>query len=83
MSTIESAWTAFTAAIAEAGDLCKRGDSDTELANLLRHARELLDIIEAEIAEHPIAIPSAGGAMLTQLRGRLQSMEKDVMPTRH
>ena len=83
MSTIESAWTAFTTAIAEARELHQRG-SDAEVAELLRHARELLDIIEAELAEHVIEIPGAAGAVLTQLRGRLRSLERDVStPIRH
>ena len=71
------------AAIAEARDLHARGGDDVELANLLRHARELVDIIEEEITATPIAIPGAAGAVLAQLRGRLQSLEHDVMPTRH
>lgn len=83
MSTIERAWTAFMVAIDEARDLHERGADADELAMLLRHARELLDIIEDEIVTQPIAIPGAAGAVLTQLRGRLHALERDVMPTRH
>jgi len=83
MSTIESACLAFMAAIDEARTLHERGVSGSELADLLRHARELLEIIEAEIVEHPIAIPNAGREVLTQLRERLQSLERDVIPSLH
>lgn len=83
MSTIEKAWTAFMAAIAEARDLHDRGGSDLEIADLLRHAHELIEIIEDEIAITPIAIPGAAGAVLAQLRGRLKLLERDVTPTRH
>ncbi len=84
MNTIEHAWTAFMIAIDEARDLHARGADASELSELLRHARELLDIIEAEIATNQIDVP-AGAAIevLAQLRGRLHSLEKDAMPTRY
>ena len=53
------------------------------IGHAVRHARELLDIIEDEIAAHQIDIPGTTGGVLAQLRGRLHSLEKDVMPTRH
>jgi len=39
------------------------------------------DIIEAEIAATPIAIPGAA-AVLAKLRGRLELVERDLMPTK-
>jgi hypothetical protein len=83
MSTIEMAWDAFTRAIEEAREVHARGDDPIDLANLIRHARELLDIIEEEIAANPIAIPGAAGAVLAHLRGRLEALERDVMPAKH
>jgi BMFP domain-containing protein YqiC len=53
------------------------------IADLLRHARELLDIIDDEIAD-VCGVPLADArAVLAQLRGRLESLEQDVMPIRH
>jgi hypothetical protein len=84
MSTIAAAWDAFMRAPEEVRDLQERGGtSANEPTELLRHARELLDIIEAESAEQSISIPSDARAVLAQLRGRLQSLEKDVLPTTH
>ena len=70
-------------AIEEARDVQERGAGANELSELLRHARELLDIIESEIADQAVSIPSDARAVLTQLRGRLESLERDVKPTRH
>ena len=83
MNTIENAWAAFIAAIDEARDLHERGADADELAGLLRHARELLDIIEAEVAEQAIAMPPEAGVVLAQLRERLTNLEQDVVPSRH
>jgi len=49
----------------------------------VRYARGLLDIIEDEIATTPIAVPGAAGAVLTQLRGRLQTLERHIAPVKH
>jgi hypothetical protein len=65
-------------AVEDARALTASGAEPHAIADLVRYARDLLDIIEAEIAAHPIAIPGAAGAVLAQLRGRLQSLEKDV-----
>jgi hypothetical protein len=83
MSTIERAWSAFTSAINEARELNERGARTIELAELTRHARELLDIIEVEIAEQSIAMSRDARKILAQMRDRLESLEKDVSPTRH
>jgi hypothetical protein len=49
----------------------------------LRHARELLDIIDDEIADGTPQTVADARAVLAQLRGRLESLEQDVMPIRH
>ena len=49
---------------------------------LLRHARELLDIIEDEIANGLSATADDARTVLA-LRRRLESLEQDLMPTKH
>jgi len=78
MTTVVRAWDAFMQAIIEAGDMHARGDDPLVVYELLRRARELLEIIEAELAEQLIEIPGAAGAVLSQLRGRLRSLERVV-----
>jgi hypothetical protein len=83
MNTIERAWAAFMAAIDEARGLHESGANPTEFAELLRHARELLDILEEEAAAQSIAIPADAHAVLDQLRSRLAVLEKDVAASWH
>jgi hypothetical protein len=83
MNTIERAWAAFLAAIDEARKLNQRAVPSAELAELLRHARELLDVIEAEVAEQRIAVPREAAAALDQMRNRLIELESQVKPTTH
>ena len=83
MSAIEHAWCAFMAAVDEARDLHQCGAGASELADLMRHARELLDIIETEVAAQSITIPTDAREVLAWLRDRLANLEKEVMPTRH
>ncbi len=83
MSELGRAWDAFVRAIAEGRALSASGAEPHAIAELVRYARELLDIIEAEMTAHPIAIRGAAGAVLTQLRGRLQTLERNVSPARH
>ena len=70
-------------ALEEAQDRHRRGADAHTIADLLRHARELLDIIEEEIADGLSATVSDARAVLAELRGRLEVLEQDVMPTRH
>jgi hypothetical protein len=83
MSTVADAWDAFMRALAEAQDLHHRGAEAHTIADLLRHARELLDIIDEEIADGTPQTTADARAVLAQLRGRLESLEQDVMPIRH
>jgi hypothetical protein len=78
VTNVARAWDAFMQAIIDARHMHERGAEPFIVDDLVRHARELLDIIEAEIAEHPIEIPGAAGAVLSQLRGRLRSLERIV-----
>ncbi len=83
MNALGRAWDEFLQAIKEAHALAAAGGEPHEIAELVRYARELVDIIEDAITAQPIAIPGAAGAVLVQLRGRLRSLERDVMPARH
>jgi len=84
MSTVAKAWEAFLSAIEEARELHAAGAGSMAVAGLLQHARELLDIIDDEIADGtPPQTVAAARAVLAQLRGRLESLEQDVMPIRH
>ena len=84
MSTLSRAWDAFMRAIEDARALTVSGAELDAIAELVRSARELLDIIEQEIAIHQIDMPAGvAGAVLTQLRDRLESLEREVMLTRH
>jgi len=70
-------------AIEDARALHGRGAEAHAIAELVTYAHDLLDIIGDEIASNPIAVPGAAGAVLTQLRGRLQTLERHVTPARH
>ena len=83
MNAIEHAWTAFMAAIDEAHDLLGSGADASELAETLQHAREVLGILDEELAAQSIAIPASAGAVLAQLHGRLTRLERQVAPTKH
>jgi hypothetical protein len=83
MNTVVDAWDAFMQALAETSDLHQRGADAYTIADLLRHARELLDIIDDEIADGTPQTVADARAVLAQLRGRLESLEHDVMPIRH
>ena len=83
MNTVADAWDAFMRALAEMSDLHQRGTGAHTIADLLRHARDLLDIIDDEIADGTPQAVADARAVLAQLRGRLESLEHDVMPIRH
>jgi hypothetical protein len=83
MSPVTDAWTAFIRALAEARDLHDRGADAHTIADLLRHARDLLDIIDDEIADGTPQTVADARAVLAHLRGRLESLQQDVMPTKH
>jgi len=71
------------AAIDDACHLHECGADPAEFADLLRHARDLLDILEEEAAAQSIPIPADAHAVLDQLRTRLAVLEKDVAASWH
>lgn len=82
-SIFATAWDGFTQTIEEARRLTEAGAEWNAIVELLRRARDLLDMIELELADNYAVTPSGARAMLVQLRGRLQSLEKVVMPGRY
>lgn len=83
VSTVALAWDGFIRALAETSEVHRSGARAGIVADLLRHARELLDIIEDEIANGSSATVGDARTVLAQLRKRLESLEQDVVPTRH
>jgi hypothetical protein len=53
------------------------------IAELVRYIRELLDVIADEIIDEPSSTMVGTLAVLAQLRGRLESLEREITPTRH
>jgi hypothetical protein len=83
MSTIARAWDAFIQALDEAQQLRAKNADVGRIFDLVRHARELLDIIEQELALESVDLPGDARVGLAQLRQRVQSLEQDVVPARH
>ena len=83
MMQTPNALVAFIRALEDARDLQHRGADAHTIADLLRRARELLDVIDDEIADGTPQTVADARAVLGQLRGRLESLEQDVMPIRH
>jgi len=81
-STIERAREAFLAAIAEAKELQASGAAADAIQDLLQDARELLDIIDDEIALHRLSVPEWARGGIERLRGRLAALESGLV-TRH
>jgi len=51
MNTVARAWQAAMDALHEARTLAERGGELEAIRELLRHAREMIDVIEAEFAD--------------------------------
>jgi hypothetical protein len=83
MNTVVDAFRAFARALEEARDLQQRGATADVFTEQLRHAHELLDIIVDQVGDQSAAPLSEARALLVDLRGRLESMERDVIPARH
>ena len=81
-SPLGRAWDEFTQTIEEACGLTERGAERNEIAQLLCRARDLLDIIESEVADSYSVTPSGARAMVAQLRGHLM-LRKVVMRVRY
>jgi len=82
MSTIARAWDALMRALAEASELHRGGADANSIAELLQHARELLDIIDDEISVNGLEIPGGVLGGLAQMREHLAIVERSLV-TRH
>jgi hypothetical protein len=80
-TTIAMAWQAFLSAIEEAKELNASGASSTVVADLLQHARELLDIIDDEISLNGLEIPGEARDGLAQMRTHLATVERCLVTT--
>jgi len=69
-------------AVAEAKHLHASGGSAATIGDLLRHARELLQIIEEEIALNGLSVPAEVRSGLEHLRAQLTAVESGLV-TRH
>jgi hypothetical protein len=78
-STVERAWEAFLAAIADAKELTASGGSAGAIQDLLQHARELLDIIDDEIALNGLGVPADVRSGLEHLRRQLTAVETGLV----
>jgi hypothetical protein len=80
-TTIAMAWKTFLLAIDEAKELHASGASGAAVADLLQHARELLDIIDDEINLSGLAISGDVRDRLAQMRTRLATAERSLVTT--
>ena len=69
-------------AVAEAQQLYRSGGPTATIRYLLQHARELLQIIEQEIALNAISVPAEVRAGIEHLRAQLAAVESGLT-TRH
>jgi hypothetical protein len=68
MTIVARAWVAFLQAIGEAQELHEQGAAGSVLADLLQHARELLEIIRDEIILSNGAMPKTAQDALNELQ---------------
>ncbi len=61
-------------------EYCRSTAEAHTIAELVLYARELLDIIAEEIIDQPKSTVADARAVLAQLRSRLESPERDIMP---
>jgi len=80
MTTVARAWVAFLQAIAETQELHERGAEGSVLADLLQHARELLEIIRDEIMLANGAMPKTAHDALNELQHRVAALETLLVP---
>lgn len=80
--TIARAWVAFLQAIAEAQELHESGAEGSVLADLLQHARELLEITRDEIMLSNGTIPKTAHDALNELQYRVAALETSLV-SRH
>ena len=80
-TTIAMAWQTFLSAIDEAKELNASGASSAVVADLLQHARELLDIIDDEMRLNGLETPDDVRDGLAQMRTHLATVERSLVTT--
>lgn len=76
MNTVTRAWQAAMNALREARDLYERGGNAETVQDLMRHAREMIDVIEAELAEGRVEMidPDIARMAAAELRKRVEAL---------
>jgi hypothetical protein len=74
-SALGIAWDEFTRSIEKARGLTQRGAKRPVIDESMRYARELLGVIELEIANSRVVTAAGTRETLARLRDRLQSLE--------
>ena len=80
MSDIARAWQSALHALNEARDLWTAGGDAGQVRELLRHARDMTDVIDAELLEEPVkrgdsdAIRMAAAALRTRVQVAMDSL---------
>ena len=82
MNTITRAWQAAIQALAEARDLHAQGGDVDQVRDLLQFARELMDVIEAELTEGQIEVTDADTMRMAaaELRKRVDAVAATLLP---
>jgi hypothetical protein len=82
MNTVARAWQAALTALEEARDLHERGGDAETVRDLLRHAREMIDVIEAELAEGRAKAldPDVVRMAAAELRKRVDAAAATLVP---
>jgi hypothetical protein len=83
MSTAKLAWDAFMRVLAEITQAHREGAASDDIHELFQHASELLDIMDEEIANEPLEAQDALRSVLTTMRKRLATLDRDVRPSTH
>ena len=82
LNTISRAWHAAMTALREAQELYEHHGNVDTLHDLLRHAREMIDVIEAELAEGRAEVidPDVARMAAAELRKRVEGVAATLLP---
>jgi pyruvate dehydrogenase complex dehydrogenase (E1) component len=82
MNTVARAWEAAMLALTEARDLHAQGGDVDTLRDLLQHAREMMDVIEDEIAQKQDQVTDADTMRMAaaELRKRVEALAATLLP---
>ncbi len=83
MNTFDMAWAAFARATEETREQHERNGDPCDIAELLRHASELIDVMWLELLERTDKVPPKAGFIVERLRDRFNALRLEVVPARH